>query len=578
MVFSFQNNIFGRFLNAICESSTEPQDSLTSIINDLEEIKKSKKAPKEEAEKVAVRINRIFSTFAPDQDHQAVRNAEQLYHLANLLFINDPATNEIWQHLSDAVHHFACQLFPYFTPSSIPADTTLNHPSPTQLQQGITQVIRFNDGHQFTLSFEKEENYALRFVMSESAEASLRVPSSPSKKVIAHIQTYLASLPPGICHFYDIKKLKGRIEELQNLQYLAAQITPMYQHRLFFLKQTYLNKQLEALGIPIICPINVGKEGEWILESRAERKSLQEYFSETTDLKPFAEQLAHFLLLERMLGIYILGDSETNLSSSASCLLEMHGEAVQCAAPKQRIEWIKKSKEERLQEILQHLQSLFPEQEKCFEQVRRLVENAPDTFKDIDDLHRYFAIHKAISKFKHKKSGSFKTLYHWCKRLILNLPAKGRPNPLQNGSDFTLVYEQDKIVRADIKYYAFLELLYRMKKRPDTSFKDHCETIIEEINAELNLDQDLASEDCAGCKKIGDYFTAIFWQHFFEEYEDIFSLSDQSSTFIHKLIAIKNSSENAETKQKELEKLLFRALQSSEAQKTSHFAINCLNS
>lgn len=567
-----QDSIFGRFFRSICGGRIEEQDSIPAIIHDLESMKKGQSVDRQEAEKLASRINQIFAESKTDEKTSSqVRT--QLYRLANLLLISDPTSREIWSHLSSHVHEFACSLFPYFSPPSIPADKSSSYPSASEFQEGVTQVLRFADGHQFRSTYTEKVDFVFQFEATD--HLALRIPGPTDKKIDDRIRVHIASLPLGIEHFFDIEGLQGRIEHYANLKYLAVQILPLYHHQLFLLKQTYLNKQLKALGIPLTCPIDIGKKGEWIVEEPIERKNLHTYFAEASDPHTFEDQLTYFLLLERTYGIYILGDSTTDLSSSGSCLLEMHGETLQCAAPKMQIEWLQKPFEDRVEEVLLHLQAQFPEQEECFQNVRKMIEKAPDHFNSPEELYAYFCICRAVSPSKYDNTETFDALYHWCKELILNIPAKERPNPLQKGTDFTLVVEQDSIVRKWISQRALKELLKRIKNEPDTSMITHCENIISEITKRLDTDPDLADEDLGGCENIGQYFYAIFWQHFLDEYESLFPING-SGHVLSKLLAIKNGPGTEQTKQNDLETLLFKLLRHLETRRTAQIAHSIL--
>lgn len=350
------------------------QNPIPTIIHDLKALKNSESVNQEGTKELASRINQLFTESKVDIG-LSDQDCNHLYSLAKLIMISDPISKEVWSHLSDTVHQFACKLFPYLSPPSVKTDRYLGCPSSKLLKKEASEVIRFTDGHQFEINHTEKESFV--FKLKTSNHKILTTPGPTDPTIDARIQEYIATLPFGIEQFFDIDSLVKKNQTYSNFLHLAKSNIPLLNHQLYLLKQTYLNKQLQALKIPIICPIDIGQKGDWTLEDPIEIKSLSTYFNETSNLESFKKQLAYFLLLEKTLGIYILGDSSTDLNGPGRCLLEMHGETLQCTVPKKRIEWIQKPFESRLNDVLKHLQRLFPDKEECFQSVHKLIEELP---------------------------------------------------------------------------------------------------------------------------------------------------------------------------------------------------------
>ena len=183
-----------------------------------------------------------------------------------------------------------------------------------------------------------------------------------------------------------------------------------------------------------------------------------------------------------------------------------------------------------------------------------------DTFRSPQDFYLYCKFHLEISMSSLNGESSFDTLFLNCRKLILGIPDKGKPHPLQEGTDFSKVVDWDGLMREKIRVQALKEIVRRHELLPEKPFQIHTEEVAIELIDLLNSDKALKDENPMHYPTIGAFFRGIFWNGFADELNAWRKTETSKTPIKAKLALIAATPNKPEMKQEQLEMLLFATL------------------
>ncbi len=518
-----------------------------------------------EVENLAKRWNTIViqATESTPSNPLSKKTLCKIHEISKLILVSNPVNRILWKNLEERVQQFVRSLHPHFLPPIAEADIVLRTSSASRFQAGDVGIVRCGDEHQFQVRFIKAERSTLHFAIEGEENTWLKVASSLKPNIGSLVHPFISHLPYGIGKFFHTDDLVSKIEEFSHRRHIAAQIVPQLTHQLFIAKQLYLNRVLQAAGVKIPCPKDYSFQCEWVIDRQSSTEGLNEFLDRTGSADLVADQIAQFLILEKTMGIYILGDSESSWDHKLTSAFEMEGENVYCALPRKKIEFLDGPFEERMETVCNYISLSYPQLEQSIPRIKEAVEQArsPSTAIDIlkegfsnhflrvdDPLNHeiatvclqltplpflkpfswnrfrspnefllYCSLHLAINENREPLVNELRNLYRKCKELLLNIPDKGKPHPLLIGTDFSQVVERDLELRKEIRLSSIKEILRRFKEMPELSLYSHIEKVVHSINVQLNKDDDLKDVSLMKYSTVGEFFGGIFWNGFAEE-------------------------------------------------------------
>ncbi|ADI38790.1 hypothetical protein [Waddlia chondrophila] len=380
-------NLFNQLTSYLCPPTehvySSLYDSLCDVQTALDQQRNFQEVRQDGIEQLAEKLNgivdeviKVESSSSFDQD-----DLHKLYEFSGSLLTIDPVNAALWERLAKPVQEFICSLHPLFQPPTDKIDLAMRIPRTSRLGKGETKTLMFGDRHIFRATFLKTSFSRLSFSIAKQKDLKLKATASLDSRIQEKVQEYTAHLPYGINIFFHIDKLLKTIRQFGNQPNLKVQIVSQLTHQLFIAKQTYLNMMLHAVGMPAKYPLEYALQGEWIIEPRETSESPQK----------IADQIAQFLILEKTLGIYLLGDSESVLDPEQTALFEVKENLLYCSIPRKRIEFLRMPFEQRLKKVNDFLAQSHPDFARCIPQIEEAVGKVPSPNKIIEMIREGFA-------------------------------------------------------------------------------------------------------------------------------------------------------------------------------------------
>jgi hypothetical protein len=614
----FLSSCWNSFQQIVLESPTQIDiqttarsihEKATRIMNFLEDRQSSATISQDEIMQTARAVNQLIQDLLKTQHQEISPTPQDLYsihRLSSRLLVSDASTLETWKHLSTEAKTLAQNLNPFILPPTEKADLTL-HICNSRLVERNPCIIRLGDSHQFRMQFQKEELSALHFSLTDHPKVVLKGTGALSRRDLNKINPYVADLPLGIQDFFKTDSLTRKIREEATRPFLAAQTIPQLTHQLLLSKMLYQIMQLKAMGVPVASPLQSADQGEWVIEPAEDQQRLHDVFNSKQSLLFVEDQIAQFFILERQFGIYLMGDAFTSFNSEETCLFNVRGSTLLSSIAQKKLSFIEEPIELRHQRILSYLQACYPSQEDILDRIKKTIDKYPsidsiahtiktactrlhfspddaicedfaqclralpskfylqeipwEIFASPKDFLLFCRLHQALDGFKQMQKGDRDTFAYACKSLITLLPRKYHPNPLQMGTDFSNVIMQDTELRKDLNQLTIRILLDDWVKHPKLSLEAHLERLIAQINTTLDQDPDLQSFDHTGHASLSSYFSAIYWTHFLDDFNERVLNSSARPKLEDTLAAIKASQMMGDNEgQRKLEQALHQNL------------------
>lgn len=404
------------------------------------------------------------------------------YLLAKTLKSMHPVKQRIWHQLKPPTQGYLNKIAPFPSPPVAgKEDLALNFCATHHLTSAERKAISFGDLSLFQAVFLKQERGILTFTLPLNPEAILAATGPLPAEDLEECEHYLERLPLKFLEEPAVKKLLQEISDYDLYPAIGKKRVPQLKHQLLVLKREYQNKLLEALGIPVERPNELGTHGEWTVQSSTPASFVRE-LSESEQFPQCAAQIRRLFQMERKYGISLFREALSKDQSGD--FFAIRDGKVFSPHHKQSLSFISEDFGERHQSIMAALKQIYPDE--LYGQIfpEGWLNEQPDHGREIKELQRLAALEQlAFADFcscsekalivlrtaRHctltlnidsKPAELENSIYRKAYELITAIP--GIHNPLKKGETLQMAMEKDERLRSELDslllHYLFLHL------------------------------------------------------------------------------------------------------------------------